>query len=200
MVDPARLEAAIAAFDRLNAEDPSRVRVDGRDVPRELANARRLSEWVRELEPEPSEALLLAARCQHLMRWKVPRAKFPSGRVGYHQWRRRAAEYHAAEAGRVLASVGYDATTIEAVQRINLKQGLGKNDDVQTMEDALCLSFMEHELDEFSASQDDEKMIGILRTTWRKMSPRGRERAHLLVPELSARARELVAAALGQEA
>lgn len=36
---------------------------------------------------EPSPALLLAARCQHLNRFATPRASYPEGKAGYLKWR-----------------------------------------------------------------------------------------------------------------
>jgi hypothetical protein len=62
------------------------------------------------------------------------------------------------------------------------------------MEDALCLSFLEHELDEFSSKHEDDKVVDIIRKTWGKMSERGHARA-LELP-LSSHASSLVARAL----
>ena len=42
---------------------------------------------------------------------------------------------------------------------MNAKQGLKTNPDVQAMEDALCLSFLEHEFSTFSAKHDDDKVL-----------------------------------------
>jgi hypothetical protein len=94
----------------------------------------------------------------------------------------------------VLAECGYDADTIELVRRINLKQGLHKHRDVQTMEDALCLAFLEHELESFLPRYPPEKVVEILRKTWHKMSERARTIA--LTLELPANARALVERAL----
>jgi hypothetical protein len=102
-------------------------------------------------------------------------------------------EFHAAESARVLAELGFDASLIDEVRRINLKQDMRENPDVQTMEDALCLSFIEHELDPFASKHDDQKLARILRETWRKMSPNGRKFAPELLPRLSERVRELFA-------
>jgi hypothetical protein len=188
----ARFQAAIAAFDRLNAEDPNVIEVAGNTHPRELVQAERLSAWIDRIEPNASLALRLAARCQHLMRWKIKRSDFPEGRSGYHRWRRRAMEFHATEAARVLAELGFEPSVIADVKRINSKQELRENADVQTMEDALCLSFIEHELDEFATKHDDQKLSRILAETWRKISPRGRKFAPELLPKLSERVRELL--------
>jgi hypothetical protein len=80
------------------------------------------------------------------------------------------------------------------VRTINLKNGLKTNPDSQTMEETLCLSFLEHELAEFAAKQEDEKVVDIVRKTWRKMSERVHELA-LQLP-LSGRAQVLAGRAL----
>jgi hypothetical protein len=197
-MDEVRFRAAIEAFDRANAEDPSRIVVDGHERPRELVHAEWLSEWVRRLAPDADEALLLAARCQHLRRWTVPRASFPEGRVGYLQWRTQMARFHAAEAERILAGVGYDEAMIAAVRRLNLKQGLRSDPNTQLMEDALCLSFIEHELEEFAARHAEPKVLEVLQKTWRKMTERGHARA-LELP-LALELRQLVERALAERA
>lgn len=178
-MDRVRFQKAIEAFDRANAEDPHRIVTNEASgpAPRELVQARRLSAWVLALAPNASEALLLAARCQHIRRWQIPREAHPAGRVGYLQWRTRLARFHADTAAQLLQSVGYEQEFIDAVRRINLKQNLRTNADSQTMEDALCLSFLEHELDEFSAKYPSEKVLEVVQKTWRKMSEQARERA-----------------------
>lgn len=164
--------------------------------PKALVEAERLASWVARLEPAPSEALELASHCQHLRRWSLPRTDYPDGRIGYLAWRKALARQHAEQAAEILRGVGYDESSIEQVRRINLKQGLHQNADVQTMEDALCLAFLEHELEEFAAKHDEPKLIDIIRKTWRKMSERGHARALELAPTLPPRSLELVTRAL----
>lgn len=201
MVDEAadRKSRAIAAFRAANAEDPVALVVGGVPRPKELVEAERLSAWVARLQPTPSEALELASHCQHLRRWSLPRSDYPEGRIGYLTWRKALARRHADQAADILRSVGYDETLIEDVRRINLKQGLHQNADVQTMEDALCLAFLEHELDEFAGKHDDTKVIDIIRKTWRKMSERGHSRALELAPSLPSRSAALVTRALAPD-
>ena len=163
--------------------------------PRELVHAERLSAWVGRLAPDASEALSLAARCQHIRRWEIPRTSYPAGRVGYLQWRTQLARFHADTAERLLQELGYERELLGAVRRINLKQNLHSNPDTQTMEDALCLEFLEFEFDDFSRKYSSDKVIEIVQKTWKKMSPRGRELA-LKLP-FSAAALELVTRALG---
>lgn len=193
-----RFAAAVTAFDTENALDPKREIVDGVARPHELVHAERLSAWVVRLDPDASEALRLAARCQHIRRWTIPRSEYPAGRVGYLQWRTQLGRMHAAIAAEILARVGYDAALIEQVRRINTKQGLRSNADAQTMEDALCLAFLEHEAADFAAKHPREKVIDILRKSWKKMSPKGREAA--LAAPLPSAVQALVRAALASSA
>ncbi len=190
-----RFDAAVARFAATNAQDPEQVSENGVPVPRTLAHACWLSGWIERLTPNASEALRLAAHCQHLARWTTPRSTYPEGRRGYLTWRRDRAKFHAELAGKVLRDVGYDDETVDRVRRINLKQGLGQVGDAQTMEDALCLTFLEHEAAAFAGRHDAVKVTEILRKTWMKMSPRAREFA--LAVELPTGVRELLEAALG---
>ena len=196
-MDTARFAQAIEAFDRANAEDPHTLTVAGAARPRELVDAERLSAWVLRLEPNASEALQLAARCQHLCRWKIPRSSYPAGRVGYLQWRTQLGRFHADTATELLERAGYDRSLIDEVRRINLKQGLHSNPDTQTMEDALCLTFLEFEFEDFCAKYAPEKVVEVVQKTWKKMSARGRETA-LTLP-LSAPSLAMVLRALSPE-
>lgn len=186
---------AIEQFNALNAQDPSKLIVDGKTVPKELVAAERLEAWVLQLEPQASDALRLAARCQHLKRWSVPRSDYPEGRVGYLKWRKDLSKKHAELASNVLRELGAPETLIESLRSLNLKEGLKTNPDTQTIEDALCLSFLEHEFAEFANKHDDEKVVDIVQKTWRKMS----ERAHAAALGLPfhGRAKDLVGRALG---
>jgi uncharacterized protein DUF4202 len=170
-----RLTRAIALFRAENAQDPNTLIEHGQARPKELVDAERLAAWVQRLEPSASEALTLASYCQHLRRWESPRESYEPGRIGYLKWRKDLGRFHADTSARLLREAGYGEDTILAVREINLKQGLRSNGDVQTMEDALCLSFLEHEFAEFSAKHDDAKVIDIVQKTWRKMSDRAHE-------------------------
>ena len=189
-----RFEDAISRIDAANAADPNTTPVGGAGVPHELHYARRMTEWLDRLAPAASEALRLAVRCQHLCRWMIPRADFPMTRAGYHQWRTTLGRFHADRAATILGEVGYDAETIARVQSLVRKEGLKTDPEAQTLEDVACLVFLEDELADFAARHDDAKVVTILRKTWAKMSPRGREAA--LALHLPAGARELLTKAL----
>ena len=145
--------------------------------------------------PEAPEAVRLAARCQHIRRWTVPRDRYPAGRDGYRRWRTDLGRFHAETAGEILREVGYDAATIGRVQALLRKERLKADPDVQLLEDVICLVFLQHYLADFATQHDDEKLTDILRKTWRKMSDRGRAAA--LEIDLAPDLRALVIRAVG---
>ena len=163
---------AIAAIDAANAADPNQVVVRGIECPKELAHAQLVTEWVEKLEPDASEALLLAARAHHLRRWTIPRASYPEGRSGYLRWRKQLHEKHATEVAEILADAGYDDATNARVQDLVRKRGLGRDAEVQVLEDSLCLVFAETQLLDLAARVDADKMVDVVRKTLVKMSPR----------------------------
>lgn len=173
-----RLQRAVAAFDAINAEDPNREEANGQSQPHELMDARRVAGWVVKLKPDASLALRLASRCQHIRRWEVPRSQYPLTRAGYLKWRQDLKKFHADIAAKILRKIGYEELLIQAVQNLNLKKGLNRKEgDVQVLEDALCLTFLEFEFPSFLKRIPEERMIGILQKTWNKMSPTGRQHA-----------------------
>jgi hypothetical protein len=171
VADPDRLRRALAAIDAVNAQDPNRIDVRGETRPKELAHAELVSEWVSALDPNASEALLLAARAHHIRRWAIPRSEHPTGRVGYHAWRRALQALHANEVGRILEQAGYSDGTIGRVKDLVRKKGLGRDSEVQVLEDALCLVFLETQFAALAGRLDDEKTLDVTRKTLAKMSP-----------------------------
>jgi hypothetical protein len=167
-----RFTRAIAAIDAANSADPHRLLIRGEERPKELAHAELMTEWVDRLAPEASEALRLAARAHHLRRWTVPRSTYPEGRSGYLRWRKELHEQHAREVAEILADVRYDAATIARVQDIVRKRRLGKDEEVQVLEDALCLVFVETQLHDLAARVEPDKMVDVVRKILVKMSPR----------------------------
>src|SRR5439155_10033384 len=157
--------------------DPNRETVDGAEHPRELIYAQWLTDWMLKLCPQASEELRLAARCQHLCRWQVPRKSYPMTRAGYLQWREGLKKFHAQKAGEILKEVSYPEETVKRVQNLNLKKDFPKDPDTRVLEDALCLVFLEHQFAELAAKTDEDKMINAVQKTWKKMSEQARARA-----------------------
>ena len=185
---------ARALIDAAHAADPVRA-ADG--LAAELAYADGMEKWIARLDPTAPPLLRLAARCQHLERWSVPRATFPDGKVGYLAWRKSLYGQQAARARELLLAAGLPLADADEVAIWVSKTGLKTNPGTQALEDAACLVFLETELGKFAAQHADyprEKFTDILKKTWRKMSPCARELALAieLPPALAALVREAV--------
>ena len=191
--DAARFREAFDRFDAANAEDPNREEAGGAEQPRELVYARRMTETLERFAPDASEEVRLAARCQHIRRWTVPRDTYPGGRDGYRRWRTDLARFHADTAAAILRGAGYGGGAVARVGALLRKERLKSDPEVQLLEDVACLVFLQHYLPAFAPRHDAEKLAGILRKTWRKMSARGQEAALKL--DLDPNLRQLVAQA-----
>jgi hypothetical protein len=165
--DDPRFLAAIERIDAANAEDPH---------GKELVYSRWMSQWLERIEPGASEALRIAARAQHIRRWTIPRASYPMDRIGYLTWRTSLYKFHAEEVSRILREVRYDEPTIARVASLVRKERIKSDAEAQTLEDVICVVFLESYFAEFAAqhAHEEHKVVEILRKTWRKMGERGR--------------------------
>jgi hypothetical protein len=171
--DPERFYSALGRFDEANARDSNLEAANPGQPgqPRELVYAQWLTNWVLRLCPEASEALRLAARCQHLCRWEIPRDSYPLTRPGYLKWREDLKKFHARRAGEILREVGYPEDLIERVQGLNLKKNFPHDPEGRVLEDALCLVFLEHQLAALADKTAEDKVITALQKSWQKMTP-----------------------------
>jgi hypothetical protein len=169
-----RFDLAIRRFDEENARDPNLETFEGISRPRELLYSQWLTSWVLRLDPDASEALRLAARCQHLCRWLIPRGSRPMTRPGYLRWRQDLKEFHAQKSGGILKEAGYGPELIEQVQNLNLKKHFPNDPQCRVLEDALCLIFLEHQLAGLAGKMSEEKVMVALQKSWAKMTPAGR--------------------------
>ena len=169
--DQPRFREAIRRFDEANAADPTTEEAEGRAWPRELLYAQRLTAWLLRLCPEPSEELRLAARCQHICRWHIPRDAYPLTRAGYLKWRTDLKGFHARKAAGILREVGYPETVIARVQALNLKKDFPRDPEGRMLEDALCLVFLEFQFADLVLRSAEDKMVNAVQKTWQKMTP-----------------------------
>jgi hypothetical protein len=168
-----KLQRAFSAFDNYNSKDPHLEQHEGKNIPKELLYSQRMSERLDRYQPDAAEHIRIAARCQHIGRWEIPRNTFPMDRKGYLQWRSKLALYHSGIASEILQQCGFEQETIEKVKfLLQKKQLLQHHPDTQILEDVICLVFVEYYLHEFAAAHDDEKVIDILQKTIKKMSER----------------------------
>ncbi len=161
------LQEALRRIDAENGKDPRGY---------ELPYSHWVTEWVLRLDPDASEETQIAARGQHIRRWEIPREKYPEDRKGYLQWRETLKGFHAEQVGKIMRESGYPAESVEKTARIILKKNI-RDLESQTVEDALCLVFLEKQFTDLRAKEPDEKMVEILRKTWRKMGEKGRAAA-----------------------
>ena len=189
-----RFNQAIAQIDAANAQDPNQETWEGKTYPKELIYSQRMTEWLQKLDSDAPEHLKLAARAQHIRRWAKPRNAYPMDRQGYHLWRTELYGFHADETEKILRQTGYENKTIEQVRSLLLKKGIKSNPQMQLLEDAICLVFLEFYFDGFAPNYDEEKVILILQRTWKKMGEQGHEEALKL--DLSPEAAALVQKAL----
>lgn len=171
-------EQTLAMIDSANAEDPNTdVDYDGSRVPKELLYSQRMTDMLARFAPEADSVMAVAVRAQHIRRWTVPRSQYPMDKVGYHQWRTGLYNYHSELAANIAQEAGADAASVARILSAVGKRGIKSNEDSQLLEDVAGLVFIEHYMADFAAQKPDyteEKWIGIIQKTWRKMS----ERAH----------------------
>ncbi|KAI5921393.1 hypothetical protein F4810DRAFT_349406 [Camillea tinctor] len=210
---PANFAAALKLIDEAHAQDPRTV-PDGQSggdgaaaVPYELHYARQMTRWLAVRCPEASPTLQLACRAQHFRRWETPRSTFPPTRVGYLTWRSRQKSQAASQLTTLLSSSSSPSSPtiptadIDRIAALVRKEGLATDPETQVLEDVACLVFLDGELEGFERDAGDrlgeDKMLGILRKTWGKISEEGRKLA--LEMRMGERARALVEKALAEE-
>jgi len=172
-----KLEKAFELFDAFNKQDPGTITWEGVIYPAEYFYAVQLYNWVLKLAPAASEMVLLASRSQHIGRWKVPRNSYPEGKSAYLRWRTDLAKYHAETAGQLMLQAGYNLKEVKYIQQIIRKEQLRTNPEVQVIENALCLVFLQFQYEDFIVKHDDKKVITIIKKSWTKMTEPGRNAA-----------------------
>ncbi len=172
-----KLLLAFQQFDEANKQDPNTEVFEGTTYPKEVLYGIRMTERLNAFDPNASEALRLTARCQHICRWEIPRESYEMNREGYLRWRQELKKFHATKAASILEDIGYDKETIDNVKFLLQKKQLKKNEETQTLEDVICLVFLEFYFEPFAHKHAEDKTIDILQKTWRKMSTKGQEAA-----------------------
>jgi len=177
MTSSTRFDLAIRKIDQENSNDPNFEDENGSQIPKELLYAKRMTDRLASFLPDASEALQIAVRSQHICRWTLPRSSFPMNRKGYNEWRGKLRDFHAEKTSEILNEVGYEDDVTARVTSMIRKENMGGDAETQALEDVVCLVFLEHYFDDFLEKHDEEKIIRIVRKTWKKMSESGREAA-----------------------
>lgn len=176
-MQPTKFEIAIALIDKLNSEDINIYKANGLEFSKELLYSHRMSQKLLQFQPNASRGLQIAARAQHICRWKIARSEYPMDRVGYLKWREALKKMHADLTADILLEVGYNKEFIERVRSLITKKLIKKNEESQILEDTVCLVFLDYYFEEFAEKHAVEKVIDILQKTWKKMSEKGHAEA-----------------------
>lgn len=168
---------ASAWIDAENAQDPNQEIYQSQTYPKELLYSNRMYERLMNFHPNASEEVQIAAKAQHICRWKMPRETYPMDRVGYLKWREDLKKFHAKLTAEILAKAGYSQEFIDRVSFLIEKKLLKKDAETQLLEDVICLVFLEYYFDPFVHKHDREKMKNIILKTWNKMSEAGHQEA-----------------------
>lgn len=172
-----RLEAVLAQIDSSNATDPNAIETAAGMRPAALVYGERMTARLGRFRPDASEHLQIAARAQHLERWRLPRSDYPMDRAGYLRWRNEQKRRHAARVAELMQEAGYEVADRERVASLVRKERLKRDPEAQALEDVACLVFLQHYLAEFAQGRDREHLADIIAKTWRKMSDAGRQAA-----------------------
>lgn len=164
-------------IDAQNAQDPNSEIYQSQSHPKELLYSKRMYSKLMEFEPNASEAVQIAAKAQHICRWKIARDSYPMDRVGYLTWRGDLKKFHAETTATILKKVGYDSEFIDRVSFLIEKKQLKKDEETQLLEDVICLVFLDYYLEPFVEKHDAEKLKNIILKTWNKMSKKGHQEA-----------------------
>ena len=196
MTSNEKFQKAISLIDKANIQDPNKEVLEGKEYPMEMIYSNRMTSWLDKLDSDASEELQIAARAQHIQRWKIPRAKYPRDRDGYRNWRKELMDFHAEKAGDIMLEAGYDEISISRVKSLIKKERFKTDSESQMLEDVVCLVFLENYFSDFSKEHmdDNEKINRIIKKTWNKMSDKGRELAQEI--ELPVEAKSLILKAL----
>ncbi|KAK4223949.1 cytochrome b2 [Podospora fimiseda] len=136
-----------------------------------------MTRWLALRKPDASPALQLACRAQHFRRWELPRSSYPMTRAGYLTWRSKQKSVAASQVAELLASSEaiqppLPKEEIDRVAALVRKENLKNDEETQILEDVACLVFLDDQFDDFESKPeiDQDKIVGILRKTWGKMS------------------------------
>lgn len=172
------LVKVLEAIDALNAKDPGHdLDASGKKVPEAQLYGQRMSAELRRLfGDQVSDVLKIAARGQHIERWKILRSDYSEGRAGYLTWRRDQGRAHGERLAGLMADAGYDAESCARVGVLLRKEGIKRDPEVQMLEDVICMVFLKFYFATFAEKHPFEKVVDIVAKTARKLSDGARSR------------------------
>ncbi|NWK78814.1 DUF4202 domain-containing protein [Aquitalea sp. LB_tupeE] len=168
-----KIQKSIQDFEQYNSRDPNIIVINKIAYPTELFMAKELNRITLELNSSPSTPLLLASHCQHIGRWEIKRELFSNDKIGYITWRNKLKIHHAEVSKKILGNNNIPEEIINKTIEIILKQKIKLNEDTQTIENALCISFLLYQSEQLINTQGEDKSIQIFKKTLKKMDENG---------------------------
>lgn len=166
------IDKIINKIKEINSQDPN---IEGNST-KELLYTERMIDTLADFLPDTDDDLKIACAGQHIKRWEYPRTDYPEGRVGYLTWRKELYSIHANLVGSILEDFDISNDFISSVKDIMVNKVTGKSHS-QSLEDVACLVFLQHYLSDFITKHEEEKLIKIIGSTWKKMSESAHEKA-----------------------
>ena len=166
-------KTAIELIDKVHNQDPNSEIINGIEVKAELLYSNRMLAVLEKVAPDASLELKLAAKCQHISRWSIPRATFSMDKKGYYQWRAAIMEHQLSVTTSVLKQAEINDQRIEIIVDALKNKADKTNLNASIIEDTACLTFIKWYLVPFAGQFDVVKAKIILQKTAGKMSARG---------------------------
>lgn len=164
---------AVELINSVHNQDPNSEIIDGVDIKAELLYSNRMLTILEKVAIDASFELKLAAQCQHMSRWGIPRATFSMNKKGYYQWRAAIMEHQLSVTSSVLKQAEINEQSIEIIVDALKSKADKSNINASIIEDTACLTFIKWYLVPFAGHFDPEKAKIILQKTAAKMSERG---------------------------
>lgn len=174
---------AIQLIDEAYKSDKDQFELNNKIYPKEYLYALRMVEELELFNSDASEEVYIAARCQHLFRWEIPRNSYPMDRKGYHAWRTFLYTYQAKKSVAILNEIGYSEASQLKIASMIEKKNLQSDSNSQLLEDVVCLVFLKYYINDFveQHKENTDKLKRIILSTWLKMSDEG-HKAALTIP------------------
>lgn len=147
--------------------------------PEEIAYGKEVEKWTIELaggKSAVSPVLLLAAKAHKIEKATVRRSQFPGSEEGHSQWKAALKQQQEMRVKPILAKAGWGSEAIARVTTLLSMDGSREDKDMQVLEDATCLVFLQTDLPSMKI-EDHGKLVDLLHKTWVKMSPCARSKA-----------------------
>lgn len=180
MITETQYTTSVELINSVHNQDPNSEIIDGVDIKAELLYSNRMLAILEKVAPYASFELKLAAQCQHMSRWSIPRATFSMDKKGYYQWRAAIMEHQLSVTTSVLKQSEINDESIAVIVDALKNKADKSNINASIIEDTACLTFIKWYLVPFAGQFDPEKAKIILQKTAAKMSERGLA----LIPEL----------------